>query len=175
MKLPRGQKTSPEMIHRIVASWVTTNNYKQTARDLGIPVTTVKKIVDENKDKPEFIELRRKQAEAFSDKASEIIMKGLTLLNRRLDRAIESEDDLDIVIDEIFATDREELSDREKQTLISKIRALQLHDIKALTTAIGTLYDKRALSDGKPTGAIEIIGSAKLDKLAELAGYEKRE
>ena len=46
--------------------------------------------------------------------------------------------------------------------------------INHLTTAIGTLFDKKALADGKPTGSIEIIGGEKLDKLAELAGYEKR-
>lgn len=156
-----------------MTSWTVTNNFKETARDLNLPVSTVKSIVDNNKDKPEFVKLRNEKMSEFSNRASEIIQKGLTLLNKRLDRAITSEEDLDLLIDEIFATDKEELSQDEKNRLINKIKALQLQDIKAITTAIGTLYDKKALADGKPTGRTEIIGGEKLNKLAELAGYER--
>ena len=39
---------------------------------------------------------------------------------------------------------------------MAKIRNLQLYDIKAITTAIGTLYDKKALSDGKSTENIVV-------------------
>lgn len=158
-----------------MTSWVITNNYKETARGLGVPFSTVKDIVEKYKDEPEFVKLRREKAAEFSDRASEIIQKGLTLLNKRLDRAIASEEDLDLLIDEIFATDKEELSQDEKIRLVNKIRSLQLQDIRAITTAIGTLYDKKALADGKPTDITEIVGGEKLDKLAELAGYERRE
>ncbi len=173
--MPRGKKTSPEVIYKIITSWTITNNFKETARELNLPVTTVKDIVDKNKDKPEFVKLRNEKMNEFSSRASEIIQKGLTLLNKRLDRAITSEDDLDLLIDEIFATDREELSQDEKNRLVNKVRALQLQDIKAITTAIGTLFDKKALADGKPTERTEIVGSDKLNKLAELAGYERKQ
>ncbi len=46
--------------------------------------------------------------------AAQIIQKGLTLLNRRFDRALNSEADLDILIDEIFAADKTELTQNEK-------------------------------------------------------------
>ena len=154
--MPRGKKTSPEVIYQIMTSWVITNNYKETARDLGLPYMTVKSIVDKNKDKPEFVKLRNEKMNEFSSRASEIIQKGLTLLNKRLDRAIASEEDLDILIDEIYATDKEELSQDEKNRLITKIKALQLQDIKAITTAIGTLYDKKALADGKATDNVSV-------------------
>lgn len=173
--MPRGKKTSPEVIYQIMASWAVTDNYKETARDLGIPFTTVKDIVSKNREKPEFVRLRNEKMSEFSQKALEIIQKGLTLLNKRFDRALASEEDLDILIDEIFATDKEELSQDEKNRLINKIRALQLYDIKAITTAIGTLYDKKALADGKPTERTEFIGGDKLSKLAELAGYERKQ
>lgn len=123
---------------------------------MELPVTTVKSIVDNNKDKPEFVKLRNEKMNEFSTRASEIIQKGLTLLNKRLDRAITSEEDLDLLIDEIFATDREELTQDEKNRLINKIKALQLQDIKAITTAIGTLYDKKALADGKSTENVTV-------------------
>lgn len=154
--MPRGKKTSPETVYRIMTSWVITNNFKETARDLGIPVTTVKSIVDNNINKPEFVKLRNEKMNEFSRSASEIIQKGLTLLNKRLDRAIASEEDLDVLIDEIFATDKEELSQDEKNKLVAKIKALQLQDIRAITTAIGTLYDKKALADGNATENVAV-------------------
>ena len=158
-----------------MTSWVITNNYKETARDLDLPYMTVKSIVDKNKDKPEFVKLRNEKMNEFSSRASEIIQKGLTLLNKRLDRAITSEEDLDLLIDEIYATDKEELSQDEKNRLVNKIRTLQIQNMKDITTAIGTLYDKKALADGKPTGRTEVIGSEQLSKLAELAGYERKQ
>lgn len=158
-----------------MTSWVITNNYKETARELDLPYMTVKSIVDKNRDKPEFVKLRNEKMNEFSSRASEIIQKGLTLLNKRLDRAIASEEDLDILIDEIYATDKEELSQDEKNRLVNKIRTLQVQNMKDITTAIGTLFDKKALADGKPTERTEIIGGDKLSKLAELAGYAKRE
>lgn len=172
--MPRGKQTPPEVVYQIMTSWTVTNNLKQTARDLNLPVTTVKGIVDRNKDEPEFVRLRNEKKSEFSEKASEIIQKGLTLLNRRLDRALNQEEALDVVIAEIFATNKMELTQDEKNRLIAKISALQLHDIKAITTAIGTLFDKKALADGKPTSTVNIIGADKLEKLAELAGYEHK-
>lgn len=173
--MPRGKKTPPEVVYQIMTSWVITNNYKETARELDLPYMTVKSIVDKNKDKPEFVKLRNEKMSEFSSRASEIIQKGLTLLNKRLDRAIASEEDLDLLIDEIYATDKEELSQDEKNRLVSKIRTLQVQNMKDITTAIGTLFDKKALADGKPTERTEIIGGDKLSKLAELAGYERKQ
>jgi len=158
-----------------MTSWVITNNYKETARELDLPYMTVKSIVDKNRDKPEFVKLRNEKMNEFSSRASEIIQKGLTLLNKRLDRAIASEEDLDLLIDEIYATDKEELSQDEKNRLVNKIRTLQVQNMKDITTAIGTLFDKKALADGKPTERTEIIGGDKLSKLAELAGYERKQ
>jgi len=158
-----------------MTSWVITNNYKETASELDLPYMTVKSIVDKNRDKPEFVKLRNEKMNEFSSRASEIIQKGLTLLNKRLDRAIASEEDLDLLIDEIYATDKEELSQDEKNRLVNKIRTLQVQNMKDITTAIGTLFDKKALADGKPTERTEIIGGDKLSKLAELAGYERKQ
>lgn len=173
--MPRGKKTPPEVVYQIMTSWVITNNYKETARELDLPYMTVKSIVDKNRDKPEFVKLRNEKMNEFSSRASEIIQKGLTLLNKRLDRAIASEEDLDNLIDEIYAADKEELSQDEKNRLVNKIRTLQVQNMKDITTAIGTLFDKKALADGKPTERTEIIGGDKLSKLAELAGYERKQ
>ena len=84
------------------------------------------------------------------DKAS-AIDKGLKLLDRRINTALEHEDELDELIDEIFTTDKEEISQDEKKALVNKIRSLQVQKLGEITTAIGTLYDKRALAKGETT------------------------
>ena len=172
----RGKKTDKSKIYEIMTAWASSENYTETARMTGMPIGTVKNIVDENKNKPEFVKLQTEKAEEFSKAASKIIGKGLTLLNRRFDRALTHETDLDVLIDEIFDTPKSELTQDEKNRLTAKIKALQLQDVKAITTAIGTLYDKRALSDGNPTSSVQIMGDGvKIDKLAEIAGYERKQ
>ena len=135
----RGKKRTPEDIYRVMASWAINNSYAETARELDMPLTTVKGIVDANKNKEEFVKLRSRKKEEFSKKASRIIDKAL----KRLEDEIDNE---------------------EKDIPINH-----------LTTVIGTLYDKKALAEGNPTARTEIIGEDKLGKLAELAGYERKQ
>ena len=118
--MPRGKKTSPEVVYKIMTSWAITSNYKETARELELPVTTVKSIVDNNKDKPEFVKLRNEKKEEFSECASRIINKALLRLERDIDD--------------------------EKKNIPAN----------HLTTVIGTLFDKKALIEGKSTNNITI-------------------
>lgn len=118
--MPRGQKTPPETVYKIMASWAETGNYQETARQLKVPQSTVEKIVKENKNKPEFVEVCDKKRDEFSKKATQIINKALTRLENELDNY-----DKDIPINQ-------------------------------LTTAIGTLFDKRALVDGEATERMSV-------------------
>ena len=172
--MSRGKKTRPEKIYEIFASYATTASLTQTSKACGVPVSTVKKVIDEHRDDPDFVKLQEKAKAEFSVAASAIIDKGLLLLRRRFDRAIEQEEMLDMFIDEIATTNKVQLSAQEKTVLITKLRGLQLHDVKAITTAIGTLFDKKALADGQPTTRVDVIGDDMLAKLAELAGYERK-
>lgn len=85
--MPRGKKTSPEIIYRIMNSWAVTDNYKETARDLNIPVTTVKSVVDRNKNKAEFVKLCNEKREEFSKTADRIIRKATAKLEYELDNS----------------------------------------------------------------------------------------
>lgn len=134
----RGKKTAPEDVYRVMASWSVTKNNNQTARELGIPEPTVRKIVLDNKDKDEFKKLCEQKQEEFSEKASVII---------------------DMLLERITET----VADNEKD--------IPLHH---LTTAIGTLYDKRALSRGETTQNIDFATNFDLDKLINIAGYQKK-
>ena len=165
--MARGAQTDPQTIYNIIASYAVTNNYRETARLLKIPASTVTKIVKDNIDKPEFVKLCAEKKEDFAAAATEVIDKGLFLLNRRFDVAIRHEGTLERLIDEIYSSDKKELSQDEKNRLVSQIRILQLQRIGDITTAIGTLYDKRALAQGESTGNFTYTMPDEVKKYAE--------
>lgn len=114
--MPRGKTTSAEDVYRIMTAYANNpNNINDLSKKLGMPESTVRKVVKANKDKAEFAKLCDDKKKEFIDKASVIIDKALI----RLERMIDNKDE--------------------------NITANQL------TTAIGTLYDKRALSQGDAT------------------------
>lgn len=137
--MSRGKKTSPEVVYQIMTSWAVTKNYKETADSLGLPVSTVKKIVDKHIQEEKFEKLCNKKEQEFTQKADRIIDKAFNRLEKELD-------------------------DESKDIPVNH-----------LTTVIGTMTDKKLLLEGKPTARTEIIGDDKLSKLAELAGYERKQ
>ena len=154
--MARGKKLKPQQVYDIMSSWAVTGNFAETSRELCYAVSTVEVTVKKNKDKEEFIELVKQKRADFSARADKIIDKGLRLLDRQLSRAIDREDEIDELIDEVYEADEDVLSDRDKNETARRLSRLKLEDIKALTTAIGTLYDKKALSDGKATSNTEV-------------------
>ena len=173
--MARGKKTSPEDVYKVMALWFTNYNLRETARIMDMPLSTVKDIVDKNKNAEDFAELRTQKQEEFSQKATEIIEKGLILLNKRLDRAISDEEELDDLIDEVYFADNEEMSYQEKMSIVAKIKGMQMQNIKDITTAVGTLYDKRALSRGESTQNHGFATNFDLDKLLDISGYTKKD
>ena len=173
--MARGKKTDYKDVVRIMVSWFSTHNYAETSRMLDIPESTVKEIVKKHEDAPEFVELRRQKEDEFADKATEIINQGLVLLKRRMNRAIREEETLDDLIEQIEMMSDDEMSYQQKVATINKIKALQLQNIKDITTAVGTMYDKRALSKGEMTQNVGFATNISLDKLAEISGFAKKD
>jgi len=83
--MARGKKTEPELIYKVMLSYVTTGNYSETARQLDMAESTVRKIIDDNKDKEEFAKLCEKKTDEFVKKADSIIYKALNRLEKELD------------------------------------------------------------------------------------------
>ena len=137
--MARGKKTSPEVIYQVMTSWAVTNNYNETANALNMAVSSVKKIVQDNKEKDEFAKLCTEKREEFSDKASKLI----DMLLERLENELDNED---------------------KEIPINHI-----------TTAIGTLYDKRALAKGEMTQNVNFATNFDLNKLLDISGYTKKD
>ena len=79
----RGKKTAPEDIYKVMTAWAIHKNNMEVSRTLGIPEATVRKIVEENKDKEEFKKLCDEKKETFAKGCDEIIelavkrMKGM--------------------------------------------------------------------------------------------------
>ena len=161
----KGKKTDNETIYKIMVSMFSTNNFSETARQLNIPAKTVEKIYKDNKDKEEFAKLCVEKKEEFVENATNIINKATELLERRIDMALDNQDELDEMIEEIWAIDKSELNETRKKTLVNKLTKMQLNNLSEITTAIGTLYDKRALAKGETTVNTGI--TVKMDKKVE--------
>lgn len=113
--MPRGKKTEPEVVYKIMTVWAINKNYKETAENLKLPVSTVKKIVEEHKDEEKFVKLCNEKEDKFAENAGK-------------------------AIDKAFERLLEELSDETNYIPVTH-----------LTTVIGTMFDKKALIEGKPT------------------------
>lgn len=149
--MAQGKKTDNETIYKVMLSYITTRNYSETGRQLNMPESTVRKIVDDNKDKEEFAKLCEEKRDEFIEKADKIIYKATELLERRLDTALESQDEIEDMIQDVWNAGEDEIKGAAKKALVNKLSRLQLNALNEITTALGTMYDKRALAKGEPT------------------------
>ena len=81
------------------------------------------------------------------------------------------------------AEKREEFSDKASKLIDMLLERLESEldnedkdiPINHITTAIGTLYDKRALAKGEMTQNINFATNFDLDKIIDIAGYTKKD
>ena len=106
-----------------------------------------------------LVELRQKKKEQFIDDAWRMLGKAQSLLERRLTRALEQEDALDALMAEFEKIgdqgEGDSLSDQELRAMYARFSALKLEDTRALSSVLGTLYDKQALASKEAT---QIVG-----------------
>ena len=82
----------------------------------------------------------------------------------RMEKQEEFAEKASVIIDMLLERITETVADGEKD--------IPLHH---LTTAIGTLYDKRALSKGEMTQNLGFATNFDVSKLAEIAGFSKKD
>lgn len=84
-----GKKIPQEDVDRILRSYVITQNYARTSRELGIPESTVRKKVKENRDTQEYAKLCALKNKIFNERfisyANEVIEKAFNRLIAMLD------------------------------------------------------------------------------------------
>lgn len=178
----RGKKFNDDIKEKAFALLATNNNAKVVADTLGLKYTTVKtwekkflkeaeeqqkvKAEAENNQEAEdnqdtnlrtenLVELRNKKKKEFVDSSWNIISKAQTLLERRITRALEKEDELDSLVTEIEQLDYKDLSQEQRKALHRKMAAIKVEDVGKLATMLGTLYDKQALANNEATSKVD--------------------
>lgn len=159
--MARGQKYNDDLKEKAFALLAVNNSVSLVAKELGLPRSTVKtwkEIYDKEAEKggePTIAELRQENKKRFVDDAWRLIDKTKTLLERRLDRALTNEDELDELLGEICKLDNKELTNEQRKALYQKIKTLKLEQTKELAVVLGTLYDKQALANKEATAIID--------------------
>jgi transposase-like protein len=151
----RGQKHNDDIKEKAFAMLTECNNVSEVARKLGLKTSTVQtwKKQWENGDNGEFAKLREDKKKEFVDDAWNIIGKAQTLLERRLTRAIYSEDEIDKMV-QVVVQDKD-LTDESKKALLAKLRTIRVDDIREIATVLGTIYDKQALANKEATSIVD--------------------
>lgn len=131
------------------AEYTVLGNWELVSRKMGIPVNTLKSWWRRHPpDMDEYAEKRREVREGFIETASRAIENGAELINRRMELALKHQRELEELMNDVPA---DEMTATQKKELLAKIRSIELHKLSEISTAIGTLYDKRALAQGQST------------------------
>ena len=77
------------------------------------------------------------------------------VLEKRLTRAMDNEEALDELVEEISKLDYKTLTSQQRQALYMKLAKIKVDDVKSLATVLGTLYDKQALANKEATAIVE--------------------
>ncbi len=159
--MAKGQKYNDDIKEKAYALLAVNNNVSFVAEKLGLPRTTVKSWKEaydkkaKERGEETIAELRQKKKEEFVEDAWGLIGKIQTLLERRLNRAIESENVIDELLNEILQLDYKDLTTPQRQALYKKISTIKVESVKELATVLGTLYDKQALANNEATQRVE--------------------
>lgn len=114
---------------------------------------TVKEAEESGEDN--IAKLRQKKKEDFINDAWKLIDLSKGVLEKRLTRAMDNEEALDELVEEISKLDYKTLTSQQRQALYMKLAKIKVDDVKSLATVLGTLYDKQALANKEATAIVE--------------------
>ena len=147
--MAQGSKYTDKQKEQALAM-LTIMSYKEVSKKTDIPETTLRDWKNrEEKINPEFVKLRTKKKEEFVNSAWNIIEKANRLIERKIDRALSIEDDIDSIISK--AKKNKDLAKEDFILLTKSINKLGIDNIGQVSTVIGTLYDKQALINKEAT------------------------
>ncbi len=152
----RGQKHDDGLKEKALALLATNNSLTEVSKQLHVSISTLQTWKNKHKDDEEFVNLRKKKKAEFVDNAWSIINSAQSLLKRRLERALNSEDEIDQLVDEITQLEDKELTQEQRKALYRRISLIKVEDVGKIATVLGTLYDKQALANDEPTERFEV-------------------
>jgi len=149
------------------ALYASSGNLTQVHEQTGIPISTIKTWIDNEDKSTEIAKLRNEKKAEFAEACWKPITIGVELIEREMLTARDKQAELEQLIDMI--NDSDEMSYKAKQDAIKNISRIARPDMRELTTAIGTLYDKQALAVGDSTAneSIKIELAEELKEYAE--------
>ena len=150
----RGKKTEEEVIVKIFTLYAANGSYSQTARELDMATNTVKGIIVRNKKVKKYAKLLDNKRESFAKSAEEIIDKGMELLNRRFNVALNNQADIEFLFEQIC--EKCELDEKELIEIKKKLDRIQISSVAEIVRAVGVLYDKKALAKDEATENVVI-------------------
>ena len=167
--MAKGKKYGDDVREKAYALFASGNTVPYVAKKLGLPESTVRgwrKTKYTQIDEENLVAIRAKKKEEFVSKAWKAINLSQTLLERKLARAVEQEEEIDSLMKLVDGTAKEVgLSDAGKRALLNNVAQLRCDDLGKLATVLGTLYDKQALAMKEATEIVE--GEIKLKKFED--------
>lgn len=154
MKNKKYRNYDLQIKEKALALYAINNNGEQTAKEFNIPPATVRSWVQQANKNKDFIAFRDERKKEFIQTAWDNIKMGNDLLKKRLNRALNQEEELMQLID---IMQDEKLTTEDKQKIMTKIKEMRLDNINQISTVIGTLYDKQALASGDVTSREEQV------------------
>lgn len=155
----QGKKTRYTDEHRetALALYAVNGNIPYVSEQLQIAESTVRDwIRKSNQTENPIAEIRVKKKAEFAEKCWEPITTGVELINRQMETFRDKQGELERILELIEDISEDDIPYKKKLQIIKNVEKLARPDMRELTTAIGTLYDKQALAKGEKTVDIGI-------------------
>jgi Asp-tRNA(Asn)/Glu-tRNA(Gln) amidotransferase B subunit len=122
---------------------------REIARQIGVANGCAHTLKKELTNTDEYEQVRAQKKTEFINNAWNVVQKALKLAEKRFDKALEDEEALKDIVESVYSM--EDLSAAEKKTIASRLKDLQMTNIRDVAIALGTIYDKQSHASGEPT------------------------
>lgn len=157
--MAKGKKYNEDVKEKAYALFASGNSYAFVSEKLGIPESTLRgwrKQPSNAENEEKLAELRAKKKQEFVDRAWRSIELSQNIMERRLRRALEQENEIDELLLLVDESARDEgLTQEMKRGLLTRVSALHCDDLGKLVQVQGVLYDKQALANKEATEIVD--------------------
>ena len=137
---------------RAIALYILYGNIERVAEEMHIAPSTIRGWIKKaDAESGAVADLRAKKRAEFADRAWGTIDKGVRLLEREMTTALQGAEQIDEIIRQISAMGSDDMAYKDRVELIKRLSRIARPDMREITTAIGTMYDKAALARGEST------------------------